>query len=103
MDKKEIMGSMPSSNRGRKKLANSLRAETFNVAYPNEGKTNASTQSEATPQPEIKEPVIEESTKKKENPSPMTEEKKLPMRPKQLLLKKRHLLQLRQRRKFLSQ
>lgn len=36
MDKKEIMNSMPSSKRGRKKLANSIRSETFSGAYPDE-------------------------------------------------------------------
>lgn len=36
MEKKNIVGDLPSTNRGRKKLAQELRKEAFNEAYPNE-------------------------------------------------------------------
>ena len=57
MDKKEIMNSMPSSKRGRKKLANSIRSETFSGAYPNEAAKGPVT---------IAENDDEKETKKKE-------------------------------------
>ena len=65
MDKKEIMSSMPSSNRGRKRLANILRGETFSDAYPNESTTD--TQPDTSPLTETEQSIpIDDSENSKE-------------------------------------